>query len=63
MGLGYSTDGRHFITIKGELIAQSCQSTVEEPVLKTKCQIVLKPNSISVIAVIKTPKIPDREAL
>ena len=35
-GMGYSTDGRHFIKIKGEVIAQSCHSTIGEPVLKTK---------------------------
>ena len=62
MGMGYSTDGRHFITIKGKVITQSCQSTIEEPILKTKGRIVLKQNSISVIAV-KTPQIPDTEAL
>ena len=36
IGMAYSTDGRHFITIKGEVSAQSCQSTVEEPFLKPK---------------------------
>ena len=40
-GVGYSTDGRHFITIKGKVIEQSCQSTVEEPILKTKSKIIL----------------------
>ena len=62
MGMAYSTDGRHFITIKGKVNAQSCQSTVEDPSLNTKGQIILKPNSISVVAV-KTPKILDTEAL
>ena len=62
MGMGYSKDSGHFITIKGGVIAQSCQSMVEEPILKMKGKIVLKPNSISVLAV-KTPKIPDTEAL
>ena len=62
MGIGYSTNGRHFITIKGKVITQSCQSTVEEPILKTKGKITLKPNSISVIAV-KTPQSPGTEAL
>ena len=28
MGMGYSIDGRHFIMIKGEVIAQSCISTI-----------------------------------
>ena len=62
MGMGYSTDSRQFITIKGEVITQSCQSTVEEPILKTKGKIILTSNSISVITV-KTPKILDTEAL
>ena len=51
MGMGCSTDGRHFIMIKGEVITQSCHPTIGEPMLKTKGKIVLKPNSISVIAV------------
>ena len=62
MGMGYSTDSSHFITIKGEIITQSCQSTVKEPILKTKGKIILKPNSISVTAV-ETSKIPHTEAL
>ena len=60
MGTGYSTYGRHFITVKGEVIAQCCQSTVEEPTLKIKGKIILKPNSISAVAV-RTPKITDTE--
>ena len=60
MGTGYSTYGRHFITVKGEVIAQCCQSTVEEPTLKIKGKIILKPNSISAVAV-RTPRITDTE--
>ena len=61
MGTGYNIDGRHFITVKDEVITQSCHSTIE-PILKTKGKIILKPNSISVVAV-KTPKIPDTNIL
>ena len=62
MQMECSTDGRHVITIKGEVITQSCHSTVEEPILKTKGQIILKSNSISVVAV-KTSNMPDAEVL
>ena len=48
--------------IKGEVITQSCHSTIGEPILKTKGKIILKPTFISVIAV-KTPKIPDTNIL
>ena len=60
--MGYSTDGRQFITIKCQVIAQNCQSTLEESILKSKGQIILKPNSISIKAV-ATPKFLDTEAL
>ena len=62
MGMGYSTDSRHFIMIKGKVIAKSCHSTIGAPILKMKGKVTLKPNSISVIAV-KTPKIPDTNIL
>ena len=62
LGMGYSTDGRHFITIKGKVIAQSFHSTIGEPIWKTKGRIILKPNSISVITV-NTPSIPDTNIL
>ena len=62
MGKGYSTDGRHFITVKGEVIAHSCHSTIGEPIIKTKGKVIVKLNSISVIAV-KTPRIPDTNTL
>ena len=48
--------------IKGDVITESCHSKIGEPILKTKGNIILKPNSISVIAV-KTPKIPDTNIL
>ena len=56
--MGYNIDGGHFITMKYEVITQSCQLTIGEPILKTKGKITLKPNSISAIEV-NTPKIPD----
>ena len=48
--------------IKGEVNTQRCISTIGEPILKTKGMVILKPNSISVIAV-KTPKIPNTNIL
>ena len=50
MGMGYSTDDKHFFIIKGGVIAQSCDSTIWEPILNTEGKIILKSNSISVIA-------------
>ena len=55
----YSTNGRFFITIKDEVIAQSCHSTKGELILKMKGKVILKPHSISVIAV----KIPNTNIL
>ena len=51
---GYSTTGRHYITINGEMIAQAISQTKVNPILKAKGKITLPPMSISVIA-IKTP--------
>ena len=57
-GMGYSTNGRNYITINGEMIAQSCSQSTTTPILKTKGQIKLLPCSISVIE-FRTPEIPD----
>ena len=34
-GTGYSTNGRHYITLNGELLPQSCLQITTNPVLKT----------------------------
>ena len=62
IGLGYSTNGKQYIMIKGEVITHSCDSAIGEPILKTKGKFILKPHSISVIAV-KTPEVPDTNIL
>ena len=41
--------------MKGEVIAQSCHSTIRESILKMKGKAILKPHPISLIAV-KTPR-------
>ena len=56
--MGYSTNGRHYITLNGEMLAQSCLQIVTNPILKTEFKIILLPSSISVIE-IRTPEIPD----
>ena len=57
-GTSYSTNDRHYITLNGELLAQSCLQIVTNPILKAKSKIKLLPSSISVIEV-RTPEIPD----
>ena len=53
-GMGYSTNGRHYITLNRE----SCSQITTNPILKTEGKIKLLPFSISVIEV-RTPEIPD----
>ena len=53
-GTGYSTRGKHYITINDKMIAQAISQTIINPIIKTKGKITLHPLSISVIA-IKTP--------
>ena len=57
-GTGYSPNGRHDITLNGEMLPQGCSQIVTNPILKTKGKIKLLPSSISVIEV-RTPEIPD----
>ena len=35
-GMGYSTNGRHYITLNREMLAQSCFQLTTNPILKTK---------------------------
>ena len=55
---GYSTNGRHYIAMNGEMLAQSCLLLTTNPILKTKGKIKLLPSSISDIEV-RTLEIPD----
>ena len=57
-GTGYSRNGRHYITLNGEILAPNYSQIVTKPMLKTKGKIKLIPSSISVIEV-RTPGIPD----
>ena len=49
----YSTTGKYFITIKGQVVAQSISQTLDYPIIKTKGKVTLLP--VSMIKV-KTPK-------
>ena len=49
--MGYSINGRHYITVNEEMLAQSCLPVTTNPILKTKGKIKLLPSSISIIEV------------
>ena len=57
-GTGYLTAGRHYITINGEVLAQSISHTTVNPILKIKGKVTLPPISISVVGV-KMAEVPD----
>ena len=57
-GTDYSTDGRHYIFLNREMLAQSCSQIVTNPILKTKGKIKLLSSFVSVTEV-GTPEIPD----
>ena len=61
-GTGYSITGRHYITINGEIIAQSVSQVTTNPILKTTGKVTLPPMSISVVE-IKLPMVPDTNNL
>ena len=52
------TVGRHYITINGEMLAQSTSHATVNPILKIKGKVMLPPMSISVVGV-KMPEVPD----
>ena len=52
----YSTTGKHYITINGQVIAQSILQPLDYPIVKTKGRITLPPVSVSTIEV-KTLKL------
>ena len=57
-GTGYSTNGRHYITLIGEILAKSCSQLTTNPILNTKGKNKLLTSSISVIEA-RTLEIPD----
>ena len=54
LSTGYSTRGRYYITVNGEMIAQVISQTTNNPILKTKGKVTSPPTSISIVG-IKTP--------
>ena len=58
LGTGYSTNDRHYISLNGKMLAQSCLQLTTNPMLKPKGKIKLLPSSVSVIEV-RTTGIPD----
>ena len=55
-GTGYSTTGKHYITINRQVIAQLILQGLNYPIIKTKGKVTLLPMSVSILEV-KTPKI------
>ena len=59
---GYSTTGKHYITINGQVIVQSVSQALDYPIIKTKGRVTLPAVSISIIEV-KTPKLTNTTVL
>ena len=53
---GYTTTGKHFITINGQVIAQSNSQALDYPIIQTKGKVTLLPMSVSILEA-KTPNI------
>ena len=52
--MGYSTTGKHYIAVNGEMISEAISHVNDKPYIKTKGKITLPSMSASVISV-KTP--------
>ena len=61
-GTSYLTMGKHYITINGQVIAQSLLQAWDHLIIKTKSRITLPPVSVSIIEV-KTPKLTNTSNL
>ena len=59
---GYSTAGRHYITLNGEMLAQSISQVMVKPVLKTQRKNCIATKSLSVLE-IRMPEISDTNDL
>ena len=55
-GTGYSTTGKHYITINSQVITQLISQPLDYPIVKMKGRITLPPVSVSILEV-KTPKL------
>ena len=51
---GFSITGRHFLSVNGQMLAQSIPTPTMEAIIKNKGKIKLSPHSVTVIS-IKTP--------
>ena len=56
MSTGFSIMGRHFLSVNGQIVAQSITTLTMEPILKTKGKIKLNPHSITIVSIENTPK-------
>ena len=54
----YSTTGKHYITINGQVIVQSMPQLLDYPIIKMKGRITSPPVPVSIIEV-RTPKLAD----
>ena len=54
MSTGFNITSRHFLSVNGQMVAQSVTTLTIEPVIKTKGKIKLYPHAIAIIS-IKTP--------
>ena len=50
-GMGYSTAGKHYITINGKMITGAISQVTDSPILNTKGKISLPSMSVSVIGI------------
>ena len=50
-GIGYSTTGKHYITIKGNVIAQPISQSLDYPIVKMRGKITFPSVSVSIIEV------------
>ena len=53
----FSMSGRHFISLNGEMIAQSVSSITTQPFIKWKSRTCLKAHAVSIIAVQTPPNL------
>ena len=49
--------GRHFLSVNGQMVAQSIPTPTIEPIIKIKGKIKLNPHSITIVSVKAPPNI------
>ena len=58
---GFSVTGRHFLSVNGQLVAQSIPTPTNKPIIKNKSKIKLRPHSVTVVSVRTPPNINTSE--